>query len=363
MPRGRQPAGIKSRGVEPLNRGCISGRLTPTFCLSLLFVLPLLLAADFQPLPSDPLIAPVHPFTLRDQDGKPFTPEQLRGKVWVAHFFFTTCTQGCEKTALAMKELQDRFRGKRDVVLVSISVNPENDSPDLLSAYAKDIGAEPGQWFFLTGPEKDVHDIVQKSFYQAVARNHGEKDPQKQIMHTFNLMIVDRDGNKVGYVEGRQPDSAEAVFRKVLEIASRRYTLPALNAGFNSAAALLLIGGYLAIRTRRETLHKAMMLAALTCSALFLAGYLYFHFMILRGESLRFVGPGPVRALYLAILLSHTVLAIVVAPLALIITYQGLTNQRPRHVKLARWTLPIWLYVSITGVVVYVMLYQIYPPY
>jgi len=103
--------------------------------------------------------------------------------------------------------------------------------------------------------------------------------------------------------------------------------------------------------------------SALAASATFLAGYLYFHFAVLDGRPTRFAGEGWVRPMYFAILVSHTVLAVVVAPLALYVTWQGLRDQRPRHVRVARWTLPLWLYVSITGVVVYALLYQVYPPY
>ncbi len=105
------------------------------------------------------------------------------------------------------------------------------------------------------------------------------------------------------------------------------------------------------------------MLAALACSAVFLGCYLYYHFAVLKGESLRMAGEGAVRTVYLTILLTHTILAAIVPFLAIYVAYQGLRDNRPRHRSVARWTLPIWLYVSVTGVVVYVMLYHLYPPY
>jgi putative membrane protein len=138
--------------------------------------------------------------------------------------------------------------------------------------------------------------------------------------------------------------------------------LPALNAVLNGTCALLLITGYRFIRRRQVLAHQVCMLMALAVSAAFLASYLYYHLVVRRGEPTRFVGPEPVRAVYLAVLLSHTVLAVVVAPLALVTAYLGLTGRYPRHVRVARWTLPIWLYVSVTGVVVYWMLYRLYPP-
>jgi uncharacterized membrane protein YozB (DUF420 family) len=108
------------------------------------------------------------------------------------------------------------------------------------------------------------------------------------------------------------------------------------------------------------------MLAALAVSALFLASYLYYHFAVLGGKPTYFSERAPdapvwVARLYYGILLSHTLLAVVVAPLALVTAYLGLSGRFKRHVKIARWTLPLWLYVSITGVVVYWMLYRLYP--
>src|ERR1051325_9302901 len=135
--------------------------------------------------------------------------------------------------------------------------------------------------------------------------------------------------------------------------------LPAFNAILNSTCAALLVLGWIAIRLRYETLHKIIMLLALATSMIFLASYLFYHFVVMEMEPMRFRGAGWPRWLYYALLLSHTGLAIVVAPLALTIAVHGLRDARAIHVRLARWTLPIWLYVSITGVAVYWMLYRV----
>lgn len=132
--------------------------------------------------------------------------------------------------------------------------------------------------------------------------------------------------------------------------------LPTLNALLNALAALLLVVGWLLIRRRRIEAHRRAMLAAFATSALFLASYLVYHFQV---GSVRFQGQGAVRAFYFAILLSHTVLAAAVPPLALITLSRALARKFDSHRRIARWTLPIWLYVSITGVVVYWMLYRI----
>lgn len=137
---------------------------------------------------------------------------------------------------------------------------------------------------------------------------------------------------------------------------------PSINAVLNASCAVLLVAGYVAIRRGQVTLHKSCMLSALGVSAAFLASYLYFHIVVREWQATRFVGPETVRTVYLTILLTHTVLAVIVAPLALVVTYLGLKDRLERHRRLARWTLPIWLYVSVTGVVVYWMLYRLYPP-
>jgi putative membrane protein len=132
--------------------------------------------------------------------------------------------------------------------------------------------------------------------------------------------------------------------------------LPTLNAVLNASAALVLVGGYLAIRRRRVTLHRACMLTALGLSAAFLVSYLVYHAQV---GSRPFTGQGPIRTLYFAILISHTVLAVAIVPLVLLAVRRAFAGQFARHARLARWTLPLWLYVSVTGVVVYWMLYRV----
>jgi putative membrane protein len=133
--------------------------------------------------------------------------------------------------------------------------------------------------------------------------------------------------------------------------------LPALNAILNASAAVFLSVGYMQIRRGRIEVHKRFMLAALTTSALFLISYVVYH---ANTGSRPFPGDGGVRMVYFAILITHVVLAAVILPLALITASRGLRAQYDRHVRIARWTLPLWIYVSVTGVVIYLMLYQMY---
>ena len=139
--------------------------------------------------------------------------------------------------------------------------------------------------------------------------------------------------------------------------------LPTVNAGLNALCTVLLVLGYGAIKSGHVTLHKRCMVAALIVSATFLATYLYSHIDLetMRWKSTPFAGPSSVRPVYFVILISHIILAAVIVPLALFTAWQGYRDNLKRHVKVARWTLPLWLYVSITGVVVYWMLYQLYP--
>jgi uncharacterized membrane protein YozB (DUF420 family) len=132
--------------------------------------------------------------------------------------------------------------------------------------------------------------------------------------------------------------------------------LPALNATLNGSAAILLLIGYRFIRRGEIRRHRAMMLSACAVSTAFLTSYVIYHANV---GSKPFPGHGTIRAVYLTILLTHVVLAATVLPLAIITVLRGLRGRYDRHRAIARWTFPIWLYVSVTGVIVYLMLYQL----
>jgi putative membrane protein len=132
--------------------------------------------------------------------------------------------------------------------------------------------------------------------------------------------------------------------------------LPALNAALNATAAILLSIGWVLIRRRRVLAHRRVMIAAVCTSVFFLISYLTYH---AHAGSKHFTGQGPIRTVYFTILLTHTVLAAAIVPLVLVTLSRGLAARYERHRAIARWTLPIWLYVSVTGVVVYLMLYRL----
>ncbi len=332
-------------------------------------VLALLLSVPARALGDSPAFDPLYAnlgkvpdFALTERGGKTVGLADLKGKVWIASFFFTACAGGCPTTIENMRRLQDQLAGVDDVRLVSFSVFPQQDTPERLREYAKEKHADPERWLFLTttGDDQPMYDLIQKGFYQAVEK---VKDPRPgfEVNHSFRVILVNRDGEMVGYVDGKDSAQMERLGRRA-RLLAMRLPLPAINAALNGTCALLLILGFLAVRARRLTLHIVCMLAALGVAALFLACYLYYHFVILDGKPTGFVGEGWIRPVYFGVLLTHTVLAAVVAPLALVTAYLGLRGRLRGHTRLARWTLPLWLYVSVTGVVVYWMLYHLYPP-
>ncbi len=134
--------------------------------------------------------------------------------------------------------------------------------------------------------------------------------------------------------------------------------LPHLNAALNTTSALLLLAGFRFIRLGRIQSHRNCQVTAVISSTLFLISYLTYHYY--HGAT-RFAGQGIVRPVYFTILITHTILAIVIVPLILVTLYRATRGDFIRHRRIARWTLPLWLYVSVTGVIVYVMLYQVYP--
>ena len=132
--------------------------------------------------------------------------------------------------------------------------------------------------------------------------------------------------------------------------------LPAVNATLNATCAVLLVIGWVLIKRGRIRQHRAVMIAAVSTSALFLISYLIYHAQV---GSVRFTRTGTIRTVYFTVLLTHTVLAAAIVPMVLVTLSRGLAGRYDPHRRIARWTMPIWLYVSITGVIVYVMLYQL----
>jgi putative membrane protein len=133
----------------------------------------------------------------------------------------------------------------------------------------------------------------------------------------------------------------------------------ALNASLNGLSAVLLTGGYLAIRSGKREVHKRFMISAFIVSCAFLVSYLVYHYRV---GHVAFAGQGWIRPVYFTLLISHTILAVVIVPLILVTLRRAWVERFDRHRAIARWTLPLWFYVSVTGVIVYLLLYQVYAP-
>jgi protein SCO1/2 len=360
-------------------------------------------AATLAQQSADPLhiddFGPVADFSLIDQNGRKVSRDDLKGKVWVASFFFSTCPVCPAAHMPNLARLHQELKGETDIVIVSFSVNPAVDTPQKLTAVADSFSARPKNWLFLTGTDTQaIYQLIRESFAQPANINReyleliglgsapfqpaplqvsfavtaheltSTGQQRSDIDHSFRFVIVDHHGNIRGYVDGNDPATVEPLVQRVKELVRAKYFplpanyYPTINASLNGTCAILLVIGFIAIKRRRIGLHKFCMLAAITVSASFLACYLYYHIAVMEGRPSRFPGAGPERIVFLLILFSHTLLAIAVVPLVLFTTYWALRDNLKRHVTIARWTLPIWIYVSVTGVIVYWMLYHLYAP-
>ncbi|HZV06307.1 MAG TPA: DUF420 domain-containing protein [Gemmataceae bacterium] len=347
------------------------------------FALPLLLCLSAA-APLDDNLDAVGDFSLTERSGRTIGKADLLGKIWIASFEFTRCTQGCPQISATMEKLQADLARYPDVRLVTFTVDPKHDGVEQLREYAKHYHADPERWLFLTGEEDEIYRLIDKSFHLPARQNEGEeRKPGNEVAHSSKLVLVDRQGHIRGFFEGRpdprMPDAEREYDKELRKLKAKITSLehdawylpsdfPRFNATLNACTAMLLLLGYSAIRRRLVRLHLTCMLIALGFSVLFLVSYSYDHAVIKQGLTTSFAAqtshanpPAWVGIVYQAVLWTHTPLAAIVAPLALATAVLGLTGRLRRHMRLARWTLPIWLYVAITGVVVYWMLYRLYP--
>jgi len=255
-----------------------------------------------------------------------------------------------------------------DARVVSVSVDPEFDTPEVLREYAQRYAAaDPERWLFLTGDEEQTYGWIRASFKLPVAKN-PDADPGLLVTHSSKLVAVDAAGRVRGWYDANERAGTEAAVARVRFLARAAAggspsSLPLVDAVLNGVAALLLGCGWLAIRSGRRQLHGRLMRLAFVTSAAFLACYLYYHFVVVpaQGGPTRFGGTGAPRAIYLVLLATHVVGAIVNLPLVLRVLWLAGRGRWDEHRRLARRTLPLWLYVSVTGVLVYLLLYPFNP--
>lgn len=295
-------------------------------------------------------------FRLVDRTGKEVSRRDLMGEVWLAEFIFTRCEHSCPKMYSAMDAV---LRKVPEARYVSFTVDPEHDTPEHLAKKVPTLGIDHASWHWLSGAPREEMQRIAHGFLRPASAGREE------IVHSERFFLVDRYGRmRASYPvidsftlvrdEGVMAQ-LEGDLRKVLAETYLPVTrLPSLNACLNGTSFVLLVTGLCFIKAKRVGAHKAAMLGALTTSGVFLVSYLTAHYYL---GSTPYRGQGGMRPVYFTILLSHTVLAALVAVLAPITVYRAFRQQIDRHKALARWTLPLWLYVSVTGVVIYFMLY------
>jgi protein SCO1/2 len=304
-------------------------------------------------------------FRLTERSGRTVGDADLADRVWIASFIFTNCPLSCPRITSVMKGLQGKLAGG-GVQLVSISVDPDRDTPEALADYARKFGADPGRWWFLTGPKDDLKRLVTGGFKLGL-ETAGEDERRagaEPITHSDRLALVDRGNKVVAFFDSNDAAKVAALVAEAGRCDRRAPAwvrrLPAINASLNSSCTLLLLLGWWLIRTGNVRGHATAMVLAVVNSALFLGCYLLYHYL---SGSTPFRGVGPIRVVYFTILLSHTVLATFgVVPLVGLTLTRALRRQFDRHARIAKVTYPIWLYVSITGVVIYLLLYQLPVP-
>lgn len=297
-------------------------------------------------------------FRLTERSGRVVTEADLANRVWVASFIFTRCPLSCPRITAIMRGVQGKLEGT-SVQLVSVSVDPDRDTPEVLAAYAQANGADRDRWWFLTGPKTEVYDLIRNRFKLGVeaAGSDVPKDAE-EISHSSRLALVGPGNKVIGVFDSDDPGAITKLIAEARRRAGPGWVsrLPVLNATLNASCAWLLVVGWMLIRSGRVRGHAVCMSAGVILSALFLTSYLIYHY---HAGSVAFRGTGLIRLLYFTILLSHTVLAVVNVPLIVLTVLRAIRRDFGRHSRIAHVTFPIWLYVSVTGVVIYLMLYQL----
>lgn len=316
----------------------------------------------------------IEDFTFTNCDGRTITKQDLLGKPWVAGFTFTHCLTTCPAITRSLRELQDRLKNE-EVQFVTFTVDPDRDTPEVLKAYAEANGADLSRWYFLWGDATAIYGLIHRSFQMPAQMPDAVGN--YQVIHSNNLMLVDERGVVQGKYLGTKDEDVARLARDIRRLLHPKtpttstpaeipadawyMKLPAVNAGLNGLAAALLGLGFVLIKQKRITAHRNVMLTAFVVSIVFLACYLVYHDALRRDTGLPgkpFPGTGITLIVYRTILITHVILAAAVPVLALITIYRAWKADWTRHRKIAKITFPIWMYVSITGVIIYLMLYH-----
>lgn len=313
-------------------------------------------------------------FRFIERSGREVGLEDLLGQPWIGVPFFRGCTGPCPSlTSDLHMAFRERLAGS-GVRVVSFTLDAGRDTPEALRGYAEEYQIDSQEWLFLTGPDKGaLQEYVRGQLGVPVAESEAAGGEYGQsITHGTRLPVVDPEGRLAGWYEcarGTFGDvqsfeaSMGALVDRALALRTRPKTvLPLINAFLNGLAFLLLLAGMRAIHAGLRERHALLMRSAFVVSAVFLACYLYYHLVVQAGYGpTPFHGGGPARVAYLLLLASHVILAMVNLPMVLRTLWLAHKEDWERHRWWARKTLPLWLYVSITGVLVYVVLYHLNP--
>ncbi len=164
----------------------------------------------------------VEPFTLTERSGRPFSLDELRGKVWVADFFYTDCPGLCRSLSSQMAKLQQLIKDMPEVRLVSFSVDPVRDTPEVMRQYADGYGADPDRWFFLTGTKFEIQRLVEKNFLLAMTENPDpQAPPQDRVTHSSRFVLVDGEGRMLRYYEALEADTPTRIAHDIQSLQGR----------------------------------------------------------------------------------------------------------------------------------------------
>ena len=321
-------------------------------------------------------------FRLEERSGRIVTENDLADRVGIASFIFTRCPLSCPRISGVMKGLQGKLAGT-NVLLLSVSVDPDHDTPAVLGDYARRFGASPDRWWFLTGPKATIYGLIRDRLKLSLVEGMPA-DPEtgtEAIVHSDRLALLDR-GRVAGYFDSNDPKDVEILVARARRRALPGWVraLPTINASLNALSGVLLLAGWIMIRRYRLATakpsdpvdgidsppsiwdhplvkaHVTCMVSAVCTSTLFLVCYLAYHYY---AGSYPFPQGGLLRVVYLSILLSHTLLATASVPLIVITVLRGWCGDLAGHTRFATITFPIWMYVAVTGVVIYLMLYHL----
>ncbi len=336
--------------------------------------------AQLDPEPSSATrFGPIASFEFTDSQGRTVSDQDLLGAPWVAVPFFVRCSGPCPNITTDLRSRVYDALAKTNAKIVSFSIDPNFDNPKALADYAERFGIDTERWLFLTGDEGAMTRFVTAGLKVAVQRD-GVAEPglEPPITHGTRLVAVDGEGQIAGWYEGARENlgvadiAVEAGYTKLLSrllhlsgplLKERVHSpLPLLNAVLNGTAFVLLLVGWRAIRAGQRTAHIRCMGAALVVSAAFLVSYVTYHVGLQHEQGPTvYNGTGWAKTAYLVLLASHVILAMVNLPMVLRVFFLAYRERWEDHRRLARKTLPVWLYVSVTGVVVYLLLYPLNP--